>query len=178
MEIKTVTQPVPPALIDVRDAFVKWVPTARMIRTSAMFRFAFEKPAVPLGMVWPQFVVWMLNDEHYGVRQFLPQDRRLQEIASEVEKWLLQGQGNVKVQTELMEALLPYGQALTDKDHVAAGCAWQVLFGTLEDTPPAVLRYFLAANRLAQPGNAAVALRAAVEQSLRKVLDLLKANSL
>lgn len=172
--------PPPPAELEMlRESFSEWTQTLAMrLHVGARFKEAFEKPRVDLARVWPQFVAWMMSDEVYGMLQFFNGNKKLTEIGMEIIRLLeMRGRGEEVPKLrmlEMAEALMPYGEKLTDNDHLAAGAAWQSMFAAAMDDAPLAVRYAIAANQQGQPGNKQTALLAAINVYRRKLLELLK----
>lgn len=169
---------IPEQLKQLKSAFTKWAQPSLQLVIGARINDGLTRPKVELHKVWPQFVAWMLSDETYGMLQFFDGNKKLTDIGMEVVRLLnLRGRGEeVHEQKflELGEELLPYGERLTDKDNVAAGAAWQAMFGACMNDAELTVRYAIAANQQGQPGDNQVALLATINVYRKKFFELLK----
>lgn len=174
----TTPQDIPEQLQDIKEAFTTWLPNHRKLKVGAMLFEGLTRPRVSLAGVWPAFAIWLINDEIYGAKQWLPEDKKLHEVVQEIINLLgfeVRGEiFNEKRHVDLQAELLPFGERLTSADNPAAGCAWQCVFNCSAGVAPLALRYGLASNTMGQPGERSVAVRAAINAYLGKIMDLLK----
>lgn len=172
------TQDIPEQLQDIKTAFTNWLPHPRKLKVGAMLFQGLTHPRVSLPKVWPAFAIWLITDETYGAKQWLPEDKKLHEVVQEIVNLLgFEARGelfNEKRHVDLQAELLPFGELLTSADNPAAGCAWQCVFNCSAGIASLALRYGLAANGIGQPGQKDVAVRAAINAYLGKMMDLLK----
>lgn len=172
------TQEIPDQLHDIKEAFTTWVPPSRKLKVGAMLLEGITRPRVSLAGVWPAFAIWLITDEIYGVKQWLPEDKKLHEVIEEITKLLgFEARSEVfneKRHVDLQFLLIPFGERLTNEHNPAAGYAWQCVFNCSTGIAPLALRYGIHANIMNQPVEKNVAIRATVNAYLGKTMDLLK----
>lgn len=174
----TTSQEIPEQLEDIKEAFTTWVPPLRKLKVGSAFLECFTRPRVNLTTIWPAFAKWLIMDEIYGVKQFLPKDDKLLDLVREIVNLLdLESRSekfNEKYHVDLQAQLLPFGERLTSADNPAAGCAWQCVFNCTSGIASLALRYGMAANTLGQPQSRNVIIGAVTNSYMGKMFDLLK----